>query len=193
VPASPSSESPAPPAQPISAAPDRRAFPPPAETPTQQGPRGLRFDFNDGCRVAAAAGEAPWRVRLSDLDTGNILFEAEIEAGRMNSAKRLEAWQRGESVLCHDYSAAGREVLIQFLVGRLGDALGWFPYAVKFKERHGCRLTCSMDETLIRLFRGAYPDITFVTHAEVGPERYYATYNIGLFFDQGAGERQRAE
>jgi len=185
----PASDSPAPPAHPVEAAPDRRAFPPPAETPTQQGPQGLRFDFNDGCRVATAAGEAPWHVRLSDLDTGNVLFEAEIGAGRVNSAKRyfvrfrLEAWQHGESVLCHDYSAAGREVLIQFLVGRLGDVLGWFPYAVKFKERHGCRLTCAMDETLIGLIRGAYPDITFVTHAEVRPERYYATYNIGLFFD----------
>ena len=61
--------------------------------------------------------------------------------------------------------------------------MGWFPYAVKFQELHGCRLTCAMGEKLIPLFRDAYPDIKFVTHEEVKPENYYATYSIGLFFD----------
>ena len=47
----------------------------PPAVPTQQGPRGIRFDGNDGCRVLLPEGK--WRVRLSDLDTGNILFESE--------------------------------------------------------------------------------------------------------------------
>ena len=131
----------------------------------------------------------PWRARIRDLDTGNILFETEIKAGRINSAKRyfvrfgLEIWQDGESVLRHDYSARDREVLIQFPVGTIGDPLGWFPYAVKFKDRHGCKLTCAMGEKIIALLRAAYPDIKFITHEEIKPERYYATYSIGLFFD----------
>ena len=134
--------------------------------------------------------EHPWRVRLSDLDTGNILFETELKAGRVNSAKRyyvrfrLEVWQQDKQLFAHEYSTpTDREVLIQFPVGTLGDTMGWFPYAVKFQEQHGCRLTCAMAEKLIPLFRDAYPDITFVTHEEVKPERYYATYSIGLFFD----------
>ena len=61
--------------------------------------------------------------------------------------------------------------------------MGWFPYAVKFKEQHGCKLTCAMGEKLISLFREAYPDITFVTHEEVKTDTFYATYSIGLFFD----------
>ena len=83
---------------------------------------------------------------------------------------RLEVWQQGESVFVHDYSAADRDVLVQFPVGTLGDTIGWFPYAVKFKEQHGCRLTCGMAEKLIPLFRDAYPDITFLTHEEVKPD-----------------------
>jgi len=167
----------------------KRAYPAPAETPTQQGPKGIRFDFNDGCRVMLPEGEQPWRVRLSDMETGNILFETELKAGRVNSTKRyfmrgrVEVWQQGESVLAHDYSAADRDVLVQFPVGTLGDPLGWFPYAVKFKEAHGCKLTCAMGDKIISLLRGAYPDITFLTHDEVKPEDYYATYSIGLFFD----------
>lgn len=170
-------------------APVKRAYPAPAETPTQQGPKGMNFDFNDGCRVKFSEGDHPWKVRLSDLDTGNTLFETEIKAGFVNSSKRyfvrfrLEVWQQDQSIFTHDYSAAEREVLIQFPVGTLGDTMGWFPYAVKFMARHDCRLSCAMGEKLIPLFRDAYPDISFLTHEEVKPERYYASYGIGLFFD----------
>jgi autotransporter strand-loop-strand O-heptosyltransferase len=170
-------------------APPKRSYPAPAEVPTQQGPAGLQFDFNDGCRVLLPESEHPWRVRLSDLDTGNVLFATEIKAGRVNSSKRyfvrfrVEAWQQDERVFVHDYAAKDRDVLIQFPVGTLGDMLGWFPYAVKFKEQHGCRLTCAMGEKIIALFRDAYPDIAFATHEEVKPDRFYATYSIGLFFD----------
>ena len=169
--------------------PEKPAFPPPAAVPTQQGPLGIQFDFNHGCRVVLPEGQHPLRVRLSDLDTGNILFETELKAGFVNSAKRyfvrfrIEVWQQGQSVFTHDYSAAEREVLIQFPVGTIGDTMGWFPYAVKFKERHGCRLSCAMGEKLIPLFRDAYPDITFVTHEEAKADRFYATYSLGLFFD----------
>jgi autotransporter strand-loop-strand O-heptosyltransferase len=169
--------------------PVKRAYPPPAEVPTQMGPKGLKFDFNNGCRLHLPESDQPWRVRLSDLDTGNTLFETEIKAGVVNSTKRyyvrfrIEVWQKEQIVLSHDYSAAEREVLIQFPVGTIGDTVGWVPYAIKFKERHGCRLSCAMGEKLIPLFRDAYPDIIFLTHEEVKPERYYASYGIGLFFD----------
>ena len=148
----------------------KRAYPPAAETPTQSAPEGVCFDFNDGCRVFLPEGEHPWRVRLSDLDTGNILFETQINACRVNSTKRyyvrlrLEVFSQEKVLLTHDYSAADREVLIQFPVGTIGDTLGWVPYAVKFKEQHRCRLTCGIGEKLIPLFREAYPDITFLTH-----------------------------
>jgi len=172
-----------------SAPAEKSAYPMPAAIPTQEGPHGLRFDFNNGCRVVLPQSEHPWRVRLSDLDTGNILFEANLAAGAVNSSKRyyirfrIDVWSQGESVFSHDYSARDREILIQFPVGTLGDTMGWFPYAVKFKEAHGCKLTCAMGEKLIPLFRDAYPDIEFVSHEEAKTDRFYATYSIGLFFD----------
>jgi len=107
----------------------------------------------------------------------------------VNSSKRyfvrfrIEAWQNDNRVFLHDYSAAGRDVLIQFPVGTVGDVIGWFPYAEKFRQKHQCRLTCAMDKKLIPLFREAYADITFIVHEQVKPKNYYATYNIGLFFE----------
>jgi autotransporter strand-loop-strand O-heptosyltransferase len=180
-------------APPVAAAatgtPVKRPYPAPAPRPTQQGPNGIRFDFNDGFRVTVPESDRPWKVRLSDLDSGTILFEAELRAGGIRSTKRyyfryrVEVWQPGESIFIHEYSARDREVLVQIPVGTLGDPIGWLPYAVKFRERHGCRLTCAMGQNLISIFREAYPDITFLAHEEVKTERYYATYSIGLFFD----------
>ena len=171
------------------APPPKPAYPPPAPVPTQHGPKGLRFDFNEGCRVMLPESDQPWRVRISDLDTGNTLYETELKAGRVASTKRyyvrfgIEVWQQGESRLRHEFSAAGQKVLIQLPVGTLGDTLGWFPYAVKFAEKHKCQVTCAMAERLIPLFRDTHPEIEFVTHEEVDVERFYATYSIGLFFD----------
>jgi autotransporter strand-loop-strand O-heptosyltransferase len=182
-----------PPAPSSASATAKPAYPAAAEKPTQEGPAGLRFDFNSGCRLVMPESTHPWKVQLSDLDTGNIIFQTELKAGYVNSSKRyfvrfrLEVWQQGQVILRHDYSAAEQEVLIQFPIGTLGDTMGWFPYAVKFKEKHGCRLTCGMAEKLIPLFRDAYPDITFLPHEELKPERYYATYSMGLFFDDKDG------
>jgi len=184
---------PAPAASAPASAPAKRAYPAPAEMPTQQHASGIRFDFNDGCRVTFPEQEHPWRVRLTDLETGNILFETELKTGRVNSMKRyfvrfrVEVWQQDKVVLSHEYSAADREVLVQFPIGTLGDTVGWFPYAVKFQELHKCKLTCAMAEKLIPLFKDAYPHISFVSHEEVKVEKFYATYSMGLFFDDKDG------
>jgi autotransporter strand-loop-strand O-heptosyltransferase len=180
-------------AQDLSSRPaETRAYPTAAELPSQSGPKGIRFDFNDGCRVVLPEAKHPWRARLSDLDTGNILFETELQAGRVNSSKRyfvrfrIEVWQREKIVFSHDYSAQDRDVLIRFPVDTLGDPLAWFPAAVKFKERHGCRLTCAIGGKLIPLLREAYPDITFITESEIDPNRYYAAYTVAVFFKDGS-------
>ena len=163
------------------------AYPPPAATPTQAGPLGIRFDFNLGCRVSLPEGD--WHVRLRDLDTGNLLYETHAQAVLVNSRKRyylrcaIEILHDGQTVFEHHYSAEHRHVLIQFPVGTLGDILAWFPYAIRFAQMHRCRLTCAMSELIIPLLRDAYPDIGFVTHQEVRPELFYATYCLGLFFD----------
>jgi autotransporter strand-loop-strand O-heptosyltransferase len=174
----------------------KQSFPPPAALPTQVGPDGLRFDFNAGVRVALPDGGGPWRIRLSDLNTGNILYETTLQSGRVASAKqyhlraRIQVMASDRVVLAHDYDCRNREVLIQLPVGTLGDSLGWFPYAVKFQHAHGCRLSVTLADWLIPLFRDAYPEITFLTREQVDPRKYYATYNLGLFFDDEARTHQ---
>jgi autotransporter strand-loop-strand O-heptosyltransferase len=172
------------------------AYPPPATTPTQEGPLGIRFDFNQGARVVLPQrldSDLPWKVRLRDLDTGNVLFESENRGAFVASSKRfyvrfrLEAYEGETLVFEHDYDARDRDVLIQYPVGTLGDILAWFPYAEKFRQAHGCRLTCALSGLIIPLLKEAYPEIAFVTHEEMVEQKLtdkvYATYSMGLFFE----------
>ena len=72
----------APPAESGSASSEKRPYPPPSETPTQAGSLGIRFDYNDGCRVLLPEG-GKWKIRLSDTDTGNILFQTSLGGGQV--------------------------------------------------------------------------------------------------------------
>jgi autotransporter strand-loop-strand O-heptosyltransferase len=170
---------------------DKPAYPSPASLPTQEGPYGIRYDFNQGCRVLMPPHPTghPWHVRLRDLSTGNILFDTNLQEGFINSSKRwfvrfrIEVRDGETTVLQHDYNARDRPVLIQFPIGTLGDTIAWLSYAVRFGEVHGCKLTLAMSGLIIPLFENAYPHIEFVTHEGVDVSRFYATYSLGLFFD----------
>jgi autotransporter strand-loop-strand O-heptosyltransferase len=176
-------------------------YPHPAHVPTQTGPEGIRFDFNRGCRVLLPARtEGLWRVRLRDLDTGNTLFQSENAGAVVSSAKRwfvrfrIEVWSldgdgaEPRPVLTHDYDPRDRDVLIQFPVGTLGDTLAWFPYAARFAAAHpACRVTCALSGLIIPLLRDVYPELHLLTHEALTEqalaETMYATYSLGLFFD----------
>src|SRR5262249_195525 len=96
--------------------PEKPPYPPAAPTPTQEGPLAIRYDFNCGCRAVLPKGEHPWKVRLSDLDTGNTLFETTFEQGSFSSTKRyyirfkIEVWQQDKPILSHEYDAKDREI-----------------------------------------------------------------------------------
>ncbi len=182
------------------AATETPAYPPPANLPTQlDEASGVRFDFNMGARVLLPQLLSDsWHIRLRDLDTGNILFESINQGAFVASSKHfyvrfgIDLWRIGAAgettqVLAHEYDCRDREVLIQFPVGTLGDIVGWFPYAAAFAERHSAKVTCAMSSLLIPLFQDAYPHIRFVTHEEQVeqnlPEKAYATYYMGMFFD----------
>ena len=186
-------------------------YPAVAGTPTQLGADGIRYDFNDGARVLLPPRESgQWRVCLRDLDTGNILFLSENKGAFVRSSKswfvrfRVEVWSLDADaapgaeprlVLSHDLDLRDRAVSIVFPVGTLGDILAWFPYAARFAETHpDARVTCALSGLIIPLLKDAHPHLTLRTHeefeAEKTAEAAYATYSLGLFFDDAACDRQ---
>ncbi|ELQ6022011.1 autotransporter strand-loop-strand O-heptosyltransferase [Cronobacter turicensis] len=176
------------------------AFILPPEIPTQQGPEGILYDFNDGARLLLPAGD--WRVEISDDETGNILFASDIAEGWVISTKkyyvpfRLQVWKKGQSEPLFDHALDMRDkpVLISFPTGTLGDLVGWVPYAERFRQTYGCQVECTMAQPIIDLFAPVYPELQFYA-----PERWanqrahceppYATWRVGLFF-QGDLDKQ---
>ena len=150
------------------------------------------------CRVArSAAGASGCATSIPATSCSR----ARTGGAFVSSSKRyfvrfgIEVWDLDADgtaipVLSHDYDARDRDVLVQFPVGTLGDVLAWFPYAARFADMHGCRLTCALSASIIPLLRDAYPTIRLVTHAELASQEllqsFYATYCLGLFFDDGA-------
>jgi autotransporter strand-loop-strand O-heptosyltransferase len=191
-----------------SAAQAPRTYPAAAAVPTQSGGQGLCYDFNEGCRLLLPLRDSGiWRARIRDLDSGNVLFETETNGGLVRSAKRwfvrfgVEIWSleapggAAKLEFEHRFDLQDREVAVHFPVGTLGDAVAWFSFAAKFAEAHpAARLTCVMAPLLIPLFADAYPNIRFLTAEDFAEgrrnETTYATYYLGLFFNDAANEWQ---
>lgn len=175
---------------------------PPPELPTQEGPLGIRFDFNQGCRVSVPAGE--WQVEIRDAGADLLLFPSTLKVadgdrGSAASAKKyfvpfeFVVRQGGAEVFRHKLDLERKKVLIQFPVNTLGDVIGWFPYAAKFERLHGCKLTCAVTAPLIEIFRRVYPTIEFCTPDEINPADYYATYTLSLFFNDARHDHQPSD
>lgn len=176
----------------VQALPDAAARPLPGAStpeppPARHGPGGLRYDFNEGCRVLVPAGD--WRVRLRDLDTGCVLFDAPLQGGLVTSTKKfhvrfgIEAWRDGVPVFEHRFDPAGQDVLLRMELGGIGDQIAWIGHAAAFAKAHGCRVTCCVRPALIPLLSAAGPGVSLLPAAEIDPARFYATYKVLIFYD----------
>lgn len=157
--------------------------------PTQEGPLGIRYDFNDGARVLLPKGK--WHVQIEDAESDNIIFACDSGAGWVLSAKkyyipfRIKVWIQGEKdpVLNHTLDLNGKEVQIKFPVGTLGDIIGWLPYAEKFQKKHNCAAELTLAQNMVDLFSAQYPQLFFTAvPGKVKFEKPYASYRLGLFF-----------
>jgi len=176
--------------------PDYQIAPP--GLPTQLGPHGIRFDFNEGGRVMVPEKGGPWHIQLFDDDVGCLIYEAHFPAAknddqerchRVSTAKkmfvpfRIEVHRQGKLVFTHRYNPRSRKVLIRLPVKTLGDSLAWIGYAPKFQAKHGCELVCSVSDPLIPLLSRAYPHISFISNDRIVWKDFYASYNVRLFFE----------
>ncbi|MDR1856119.1 MAG: autotransporter strand-loop-strand O-heptosyltransferase [Desulfovibrio sp.] len=163
-------------------------FIPPPDIPTQEGPKGVRYDFNDGARIWLPPGK--WHAEIHDAESGNVIFACDANEGWVVSTKKyyipfvIKVWEQGNPspLVDHALNMQGKHVLIKFPVGTLGDLVGWFPYADKFQRKHDCQLECALADNLIEIFKDQYPNMTLNTPQTVVTKYPYASYRVGLFF-----------
>jgi autotransporter strand-loop-strand O-heptosyltransferase len=80
----------------------------------------------------------------------------------------------------YEFNPSNKRVMICFESKSLGDSLAWIPYVDKFREVNNCEVVCSSFNN--DLFKGQYPNITFVEPGAV-VNNVYALYRLGLFYD----------
>ncbi|HEV3432089.1 MAG TPA: autotransporter strand-loop-strand O-heptosyltransferase [Paraburkholderia sp.] len=160
------------------------------DTPLLAGPEGIRFDFNYGCRVQVPV--AGWRVRMHDLDTQNLIFDAVLAQGEIAASRRkyfvrflLEVFDGERRVFSHTFDAQGRRVWMTLGSGALGDAIAWVPAIEAFRQRYGGEVTVEMKPWLHALFQEGYPALRFVSESpqqdHENGEPVYATYGVGCY------------
>lgn len=160
------------------------------DMPTQQGPLGIFYDFNDGARMLLPEGN--WHIRIEDNETGNVIDELDSSGGLVQSSIRyyvrfrIRVWKKDESnpVFEHILNLAGRETQILFPLQAFGDCISWLPIAISFTERHKCLSEFIISDFIADLFRSNYPDIHFTDPRMEKPRfsRPYASYHLGLHF-----------
>jgi len=180
---------------------DGGAFPNPAPHPTQSADHGIAFDFNAGARISLPPGR--WRVTLTDSERSVCLYKEEASNCMVLGSKKyfiptrieIHSLELDQIALVHEYDCRDKDVAILLPGSTLGDAIGWFSYAVKFQQKHGCRLTVGMSAQACSLFAGQYPGVRCCTFAEYEAERtkFYATYYIGLYFADEAHDWQPSD
>jgi autotransporter strand-loop-strand O-heptosyltransferase len=80
----------------------------------------------------------------------------------------------------YEFNLDNKKVMICFESKSLGDSLAWIPYVEKFRSDNNCEVVCSSFNN--DLFKGQYPNITFVEPGAV-VNNVYALYRLGLFYD----------
>lgn len=180
--------------------------------PVLEAVEGILYDFNNGIRVKFPSDGEPWRIIFKDLDTGTILYNQDIEpnsyvtslkkyfirfqlqifrkadfdtfvsAAQENPAIAEDERYLPKPIFEHNYDTSGKTVMIELPVPTLGDAIGWMPYAEKFRVQHDCHVVAVLDPKFIPIFEKTYPQIEFTTRDKVCEYKPYATYYLGLFF-----------
>lgn len=163
---------------------------PAPEMPTQEGPLGIRYDFNDGARLWLPEGK--WYVRMEDDDTGNVLFSGDVDGNWVLSAKkyyikhRIKVFKREdkEPFFDHTLNLANKEVMVKCPVGTIGDIVSWMTYIDRFQQKHNCKCEVTMQEKMAELFSAQYPNLTFTSlPGKAKTQAPYASYYMGLFFN----------
>ncbi|WP_122050500.1 autotransporter strand-loop-strand O-heptosyltransferase [Asaia bogorensis] len=156
-------------------------------TPSQAGPEGIHYDFQDGCRIGLPSGE--WHAEIRDSATHTLLFSQDLSGGLVCSVKRyyipfaLRVSRNGATVFEHQIDLTDKDVLIDMHLGGVGDHLAWMGHVEAFAAKHRCRLYCLVRPGLAELFAGQNDSVIVTDDNSILEKAFYARYKVLIFFN----------
>lgn len=140
-----------------------------------------------------------YKIKFIDNNTNKVIYESNIGNNMWSAASmkyfinwKIEVYELDEAgietlVDTHSLDLKNKNVKIIFDTNSLGDIIAYIGSADKFREIHGCNLTCVVyDEPLFDILKKNYKNIVF-SRLNDSHDNYYATYHVG-YFDQGNWE-----
>jgi len=160
--------------------------------PSQAGPDGIRYDFQDGCRISLPPGD--WHAEIMDTGTHTLLFSQGdfpqgTGSGFVCSSKKyfvpfsLKISRNGTTVLEHTLDLRGREILIEMHLGGIGDHLAWIGQVQAFAAKHECIAHCLVRPGLTELFRDQDERLIITEDRAILERPFYARYKVLIFFN----------
>jgi autotransporter strand-loop-strand O-heptosyltransferase len=162
----------------------------------------VHFDFAHGCRVIVPSWFAHWRVRMADIDSGQVLLDETYGEGAGKSPVGsivispthyytrwlLEVWRGTQQIVGHAFDCRDKPVLMK-VGGRVGDTMSRMRAVLNFHRQHGCATVVQIAREMVPLFsRDDYEGIEFVDVEDltIVQRSFYAVYSLGFFHDTTA-------
>lgn len=159
----------------------------------------LRFDFNSGCRLYnPQASGRNYRVEVFDADTGHVYTRGTLipNTGWVSPIKYYRNYEirvssnNGDDISHVQHKMNLKDKMVHFKICQrtLGDPIALFSAIPIFMQKHHCRARVFASARIAEIFKMEYPEIEFVLlENEVETKMYeepYATYYLGLFFEE---------
>jgi autotransporter strand-loop-strand O-heptosyltransferase len=135
-----------------------------------------------------------YKIKFTDTDVNTVTYETTITNNMWSSSipRYFRNWvvevyemNDNEEILVesHTFDLKNKKVKLIFDTNSMGDILAYIGSAEKFRQIHGCDLTCVVyNDQFLEIFSKNYKDIKF-SRTNDSDDNYYAAYSIG-YFDQ---------
>ncbi len=154
-------------------------------------PTKFIFNYNDGAYLEIQSSiEKRFRVEFVN-GNGSVDYSTEIGSNMWCKTNKkyfdkctctVTDLESNKIVFVENFNPTGKKVYIALESKSLGDTMAWFPYVDEFRKKWNCEVVCSTFHN--NLFVDQYPYLEFVVPGSI-VQNAYATYRIGLFFNDG--------
>ena len=151
---------------------------------------GIRYDFNLGARYMLPEGL--WDIRISNSENGDIYLEEKMPGGTEYSFpwKYYIPYEisfydaQMDRSFHHRMNLKDKKVAIKIMQKTLGDPLYLMAAVNRFVGVHGCNAVVYASPRIAEILNNGNSRISFRPLEEEDVSLPYATYYLGLFFDQ---------
>lgn len=159
--------------------------------PVKRGNK-IFVNFTRKARVDIIGSEKlTYNVKFIDKKTNSLVYNSKITNNMWagTSADFFIDWKievvpetESEPIIIN-YNAKGKRVRIINQSPSLGDCIAWTPVVSEFQKKHDCIV--DYFTPYLELFKGQYNNINFLPYSEHNNGEYYATYDLGYYFNEG--------